>query len=688
MFIRLLKGLLAAAYSKVGLVALLMVNSVLLARMLGAAEFGKYAYWTAAAVLLGMLFQFGLDQVALRRSAYLALQSSSRPVWALFIKVVSYSLVLSAPFLIIAALFLTSGGIEGVLIVVWASLLSFQAIAGESFRGLGLVGRAGLFGGILSNFTLAVAVLVVSASERSLTLYQAVQLTILCLLINAVAGAVVFKVKTGRTGNNEDKLREVTLVGALKEGAPYLLNSLAFFGLSRADVLILAAFRPATEVGAYAAASKLALMVALPLQIINAAIPSFIAEIRLGGRRERMQLLMRLLAAGATYPAVLLVSIVAVAGAEILEAVYGPEYRVAHFPLLILALGQVVNAWSGPAGRCLIMLDAGRYVLIAASAATVIGLATAAVLTPGLGAIGLASGIALSVAVHNVTMWFFCKRKLHIETSALGLLSVVAHARLLLERFASQNRLLSTAEKVIRSMEQVYWLAKGRQVVDVYGDSHSRIMRAVHLRFPDLPFRFRTIGVDGATAFGMANPNSKTNALNVFRYWASSTARAKVALYMMGEVDCGFLIWWRAKKTGADVGGLLRIALRNYQGFLSEQLKRYDHIVVCSAPLPTIPDKGAEGKIAKFRAEIGVDQLARTKLTLHFNKEMRAWCEMAGIIYIDMDKCSLDPDTGVVGQWLLNENRADHHYDAVAFTRILYPLLIEVAGTLKARAVR
>jgi hypothetical protein len=52
--------------------------------------------------------------------------------------------------------------------------------------------------------------------------------------------------------------------------------------------------------------------------------------------------------------------------------------------------------------------------------------------------------------------------------------------------------------------------------------------------------------VGGATAQGAVNPNSKTDALAIFQKKIKYT-NADNILIMLGEVDCGYLIWVRSK---------------------------------------------------------------------------------------------------------------------------------------------
>ena len=82
----------------------------------------------------------------------------------------------------------------------------------------------------------------------------------------------------------------------------------------------------------------------------------------------------------------------------------------------------------------------------------------------------------------------------------------------------------------------------------VFGDSHSMVFRYCNNK--QNKFKFHVCEVGGATALGLVNPNSKTNALPIFsnKIRNSNSKMFKKVFLMLGEVDCGFVIWVCSKK--------------------------------------------------------------------------------------------------------------------------------------------
>jgi hypothetical protein len=207
----------------------------------------------------------------------------------------------------------------------------------------------------------------------------------------------------------------------------------------------------------------------------------------------------------------------------------------------------------------------------------------------------------------------------------------------------------------------------------VLGDSHVEVFNAPPMKeaFPE--FEFEIVSVGGATVSGLENPNSVTKAMPRYVEALEATS-AETVVVMLGEVDTGFVIWYRAQKHGIPVDDMLNLALENYQSFLSKISEKFNAICI-STPLPTIQDDMQWGEVANLRKEVKATQAERTALTISFNKFMNAFCAEAGITYIALDARSTTPD-GKLRESLLNPNKLDHHYNPAEHVKLIAaPLL-------------
>lgn len=197
----------------------------------------------------------------------------------------------------------------------------------------------------------------------------------------------------------------------------------------------------------------------------------------------------------------------------------------------------------------------------------------------------------------------------------------------------------------------------------VIGDSHiEAIIRAAE---QGLLNRFALVKkVGGATAVGLRNPNSHTDALAKFRAVLLPARRDCIPIIQLGEVDCGFVIWYRAAKFGESVETQMDESLAAYFSFV-DGLRRegYPTIVVTAPILPTIRDGQDWGEVANARREVTATLQQRTKLTLRYIEALRDGARLRDLPFVDLTPDLLDSSTGVVAEAYRHPNPTNHHLD-------------------------
>jgi len=211
-----------------------------------------------------------------------------------------------------------------------------------------------------------------------------------------------------------------------------------------------------------------------------------------------------------------------------------------------------------------------------------------------------------------------------------------------------------------------------KNVILVLGDSHVSVFKDSYLtsNFPDAYFAVCLVG--GGTISGLKNPNSKTNCRSIFKEYLNNYRCAKKIILMLGEVDTGFVIWYRAIKYNESVNEMLNKTVLEYEYFI-EEVKEYGEVLVISTPLPTIRD-GDSGDVANQRKEVVASLSERTELTIKFNALIQSFCERCGVSYLGLDEDSLGQD-GLVAAELRNQDPMNHHYDQLKYAKLLTPKL-------------
>ena len=220
---------------------------------------------------------------------------------------------------------------------------------------------------------------------------------------------------------------------------------------------------------------------------------------------------------------------------------------------------------------------------------------------------------------------------------------------------------------IVKGIKNLQLRIAERRVL-VVGDSHAKIFRNYRFLFGLPRVHFHISAKGGATASGLATPNSKTQAYQRFRKALDEIPRDLV-IVQLGEVDTGYVIWYRAKKYSASVEEMFDLTIKTYTDFLLE-IAATDPVLVISAPLPTIADGNDWGEVADQRKEVVTTQKERTDLTVKFNKRVEEFCKERGMGYLNLDADCMGPD-GIVSDYYMNPNPLDHHYHEPRYIKLL-----------------
>ena len=200
----------------------------------------------------------------------------------------------------------------------------------------------------------------------------------------------------------------------------------------------------------------------------------------------------------------------------------------------------------------------------------------------------------------------------------------------------------------------------------VIGDSHSGVFNYCNHKQKDI--HFEVIIVAGATAQGSVNPNSKTNALNIFKEKLNNIKdnKYKYIIINLGEVDCGYLIWYRKNKYNISIEEQLNITTNNLFDFIKLEILPFfnsSKIIINGSILPTIKDNTNKRYLGGARNEVNVSQLDRTKLTMKYNYILKKHSINNGYNYMDITNYILDKETKVVNNIFLRKDIYNHHLD-------------------------
>jgi O-antigen/teichoic acid export membrane protein len=180
------------------------------------------------------------------------------------------------------------------------------------------------------------------------------------------------------------------------------VSTLASTGLIWADTLLLGVLTNAKDVGVYNVSTRIVTLAVFVMAPINAAFAPHIAHLHHTGQREQL---------GRTYAAAtgwivrlsLPAFVVLVVFPRDLLRLFGHNFGTGATVAAVLAVGQLVNAATGPCGTLLNMSGRVRVNMVDSICVLALNVALNLVLIPRLGVLGAAIAWSVSLALVNLT---------------------------------------------------------------------------------------------------------------------------------------------------------------------------------------------------------------------------------------------------------------------------------------------
>lgn len=402
--------------------ALAFVASVLLARLLGAAEYGAYAYAIAWASILGVPALLGLDRMLIREIAA-GLQRGSwglpRVVTArarravvgasgVSVAVGACIAVLSAPRDLVAPILIGLGLVP---------LTALGQVQRAALQGLGRAARGHLAQSFVRPALLVALLAILFAPgldvdvspEGALALHAAAAAGAL------VVGAVLLRrvLPAGSADIDETPLRWAS-------SAP-VLTVFAGLGMLNAQLgtLIVAGIAGTAPAGLFAIATRAAGLVTLPLVALSAVVAARLSALHAASDTRGLERLLRRSALASGLAAAPVALVVAALGPRFLR-LFGEEFQDAYAALAILVGAQLLNAAFGPVGVGLIMTGRELAATLGLAAAVVLNAGLAMALVPRWHETGAAVAAAASIVANNAFFAYWLRRSVGVRPLPLG----------------------------------------------------------------------------------------------------------------------------------------------------------------------------------------------------------------------------------------------------------------------------
>lgn len=395
--------------------AMQFAGSIMIARLLGVAEFGVYAYAFTWVVIVGLMLSLGVTQLATRElPRFVALGQGAafrRFVALLFGLIVGIGALCAV---LIAGLdglgyvdvavgwyWLAIGiVIHGLILGCAAVLQSLQQVVKSQLietilrQGIFLAALGGLFiwGASLSAFDVFRLSVLLSVPVLALMIW--------------VTRRAVRGITWGPLGTPDTVSRRVWMIAAL----PLLVMLFASQMQTNLDVLLIGALADADDVGRYRTASRGAdlmfIATGIAIQVLG---PMLAAALTKDDRTEAQALITQ-----STLIATLLggaICVVMFGGASVYLGLFGPDFVSGAGILRILVAAQMIGILCGPVTVVLITLGFERLVLMVSIGVLTLNLCLNLILIPLYGPIGAAWATFIAVITLQVVQLIFVTKR-------------------------------------------------------------------------------------------------------------------------------------------------------------------------------------------------------------------------------------------------------------------------------------
>lgn len=424
---QLLRGGIGAAAVKVASLAFTFAVTIVLARALGAQEFGLYSFIIALVTVMAVPSQFGLPSLVLRETARSVATDdygrllgswrwSSRITFLMSLAVIALGLIAAVVLGSTVPALQSTAYRFGLLLI---PLLSLGALRAGALRGLGKVVQ-----GLLPELVLIPALLVVFMGTVWLVSPASLDATS-AMAAHALAAGAAFLIGLAflYRGRPKALTSDIEPIYDLEGWRNSALPMAIIMGVGvlfrHTDTVMLGLLTTEEHVGVYRVASQWAWLVTFGSQIVNFAIPPFIARFYAQDDSRRLQTIAKRAGAAGALSSLPPLLVFVLAGKPVISFALGPSYEGAYLPLVILATGQFASVLMGSCGTLLAMTNYERDTATVLGVSVLANIGLNALFIPLWGPLGAAMVSAAVLFGYNVVLRKIVRLRLGIEPSVL-----------------------------------------------------------------------------------------------------------------------------------------------------------------------------------------------------------------------------------------------------------------------------
>lgn len=211
------------------------------------------------------------------------------------------------------------------------------------------------------------------------------------------------------------KIKNITKKELLKTSTPMMVTTVTYFYFTNSGSMFLEAFSTTNQVGIFNVCLQLSMLVSMVLVVVNTISAPKFSELYWQNKPDELQEVIdhsnRLVFIGS-----ICISLILIITASWILTLYGEEYKAGVIPLIILVVGQLINALAGATGTILNMCGYQAILKNITIITAVVSSALFLTLTPLYGILGVCITVAAGQIIYNISSSIYIFKKANIRT--------------------------------------------------------------------------------------------------------------------------------------------------------------------------------------------------------------------------------------------------------------------------------
>lgn len=403
--------------------AFALINGILLANLLSVKEFGIYILAFTTITVISIPVSLGLPHLITRYISKYEVTKNLSAMKGLLIRSNQFVLLSSLLTAIIALILYAvwwKNYPNNVVETFWYAfillpLLVFGSLRAATLRGLKYVILGQMPDTFLRNLFFSITLLWVTFFEREISPQGA-------MLYHGIAAAIAFFI--GYLFLKQKLLNQLRKIKPIFLNRLWLREAIPFSVISGVQVIkskfltyVLAGFAGIEAVAIFDVAQRGAALVSFTADALNMAISPYISSAYEQKQKDSLQRIVKKTARIIFVFSIPMAFLFIILGKPIIGFLFGNEYELSYIPLVIICVGHIVNAISGPLLAVLNMTGNQRYLSKNQIQMMFLSVIISFPFIHFFDVIGAALVFSIVFIIQNLILVFFIKRKLNINTT-------------------------------------------------------------------------------------------------------------------------------------------------------------------------------------------------------------------------------------------------------------------------------